>query len=185
VNFDFVLNDIPFIFKMNTDGEMIWRKTIVKKDTSLWDKAVLGFFFDVEELSNGDLFAVGMWLENPFVDTLINPNKRLVVRLDSEGCVLDQCGEYFTFTDVEDILLAENINIYPNSVSHMALHVNGLMASSQYGYSIFNKSGARFLKGEISANMNKLDVENLTIGIYYLRIHDDTYRFKTLKFIKI
>lgn len=179
--FDYLLDRVPFIFKMSADGEMIWRKTIVKQDTSLFERAIFGYFFDVEELDNGDLIAVGEWGENPFMQ----PVRRLAVRLDSDGCVLDECGEYFTFTDIEDIVLPYDISIYPNPVSAGYLQVDGLLASSKYHYSIFDNSGVLVLSGEIGNVKAKLDIGNFPVGNYYLRIHDDRSRFKTLKFVKI
>lgn len=180
-DFDFVLNNAPLICKMNTYGEMIWQKALVRKDAVLFNTAVYGFFNDVVELDNGDLIAVDMWNDNPFNV----PRKKLAVRLDSEGCVLGECVEYYTFTDVKDLIITDDLSIDSNPIVDSDLNVRGLLASSRYDYLIYDDMGCRVRKGNLNSSNAKVDIDDLSIGSYIILIQDEDHRYKTLKFVKM
>jgi len=175
-NFDIVLESVPFIFKLSSDGDLLWRKVIVTEDTTRYNRAIIGFFFDLEELDNGDLLAVGAWDYNPF--------RKMVVRLDRDGCVLGECGDYYTFTSVDDLLLKDNILIYPNPSLTEALRLQGLDSSMKYGYSIYSQEGLWISGGPCISNKEPISIGELSTGAYYLQIYDESHRIKTLMFLK-
>ena len=77
---------------------------------------------------------------------------------------------------VNDFSLINDIKIYPNP-SDEFIHFSGLIENKKY--IILNILGAEIKKGIISNN-EKIDVKNLTNGLYFLKFDNE----QTIKFIK-
>lgn len=84
---------VPYIFRMTSDGKLLWEKAFYR------DRPVLDFceggFQDVEENENGELIAVGdlrNYLEyDPIVMQGRSDPDIFIVRMDANGCIDDQC----------------------------------------------------------------------------------------------
>ncbi|NRA12145.1 MAG: T9SS type A sorting domain-containing protein [Crocinitomicaceae bacterium] len=92
-----------------------------------------------------------------------------VICSDTSACLLVQS------IGIEEIINTE-ITAYPNPAVN-SIEISGL--TQQQNYSIYTMQGDELLKGSVSPN-EKIDVSELTNGIYFLKIGNGG----TLKFIK-
>lgn len=74
------------------------------------------------------------------------------------------------------------VNLYPNPTSEY-IFINGLSGSRSYQISVTDVSGKSVLNKNIIGTQNKILLNNLNNGIYFIKITDDRYS-KTLKFVK-
>lgn len=86
-------------------------------------------------------------------------------------CDVHPANMFGTIT-VEEILsvddkFALNLNVYPNPASDL-LNVTSLFQLD--GYSIYSVSGQLVSKGDLSGNVETLDVASLLPGVYFVRL---------------
>lgn len=176
--FPFFLDRVPFIFKMSTDGELIWQKAIVEEDTLLFERAVAGIVNDLIELDNGDIMAVGRWG--------LPDRKKMVIRLDSDGCIKGQCADHFDVTSTGELSLQSDIILYPNPVIDNQINVVGLMENTSYTFTIMDIHGRVILAQESRtvADLTAIQIPNSKSGVYLLNIQDADGRAETMKFVK-
>lgn len=102
------LRDIPFIAKISAEGELIWERAFVQFDEE--GELKRGLLFDVEELADGSLLALGQQ-RNENGDILI-------MKLMADGCLdVDDCELHNMYTDVSDIVIGNaEVTVYPNPI---------------------------------------------------------------------
>lgn len=83
------------------------------------------------------------------------------------------CGDTLS---IEDFNLQNNIKLFPNPSSDF-IQISGIMSTKEY--SLCNILGKEIVTGIISSN-EKIDIKNLSKGIYLLKLSDNTI----LRFIK-
>ena len=177
--FPFFIDRVPFIFKMSTDGELIWQKAIVEEDTLLFERAVAGIVNDLIELDDGDILAVGRWG--------LPDRKKMVIRLDSDGCIKEQCGDHFDVTSTGDISLQSDIILYPNPVIGNQINIVGLMDNASYIFIIMDIHGRVILEQELKTITDLTSIHIPSIikkGVYVLKIQDAGGRSESMKFVK-
>jgi len=76
----------PFICRLSPDGELLWERYLVIQDSLKKDVTVKGDFFDVLELDNGSLYAIGYWWGHG-----AKFREVLLLHLDSDGCLVPDC----------------------------------------------------------------------------------------------
>lgn len=81
-----------------------------------------------------------------------------------------------TTLSTNDNISIEKIKIFPNPSSNF-IEITGL--TTKNSYEIYNTLGKEVKKGIVSEN-EKIDIQNLTNGIYFLKLENK----KTIKFIK-
>jgi hypothetical protein len=84
----------------------------------------------------------------------------------------DSCG----LLSIEDQNSNLQVNLFPNPSSDF-VSLSGL--KNETNYEVYNSIGSRVLKGTIMVN-DKIDVQNLTSGIYLLKLESGS----ALKFVK-
>ncbi len=91
----------------------------------------------------------------------------------------------FTKTKLSSVGIGEifenNLRIYPNPVSDYLMIETGLEA--EYQFEIFDLAGKLQISESASKAINKIDVQNLNSGIYFIRILTEQNIIKTQKFI--
>ena len=176
--FDFYLEDVPFIFKMTPDGELIWQKAIVQEDPLLINFAFFGAFNDFTELDNGDIIAVGYWG--------LFPRQKLIARFTSDGCIMEDCDEHYVLTNTEEINSIEEIKIFPNPVSGDFISLDGLF-QNDLSYKIYNANGLLISKSKVIRGNGKtqIDISSFTKGMYCIQFSDNKTISKCFNFVKI
>lgn len=181
-----------WIFRMNQEGEVLWERTIA--DLRLRDYIPFGQeIFGGVELENGDLVFTGSIQDTfpngvPFIN---NPNVWLL-RLDSDGCLVPDCGnlqiilEDSIYTSIIALppLVAENkIELFPNPVSdvlnvQLSQNLNFFWLKEEIPVEIFDVTGQKIFSKMIHDLPTEIDVRSLSAGIYFLRIGEHlTARF--------
>ncbi|MEE9438637.1 MAG: hypothetical protein V3V14_06520, partial [Saprospiraceae bacterium] len=104
------INRSPQLFRMTTDGELIWRRVFYELDLSD-NESRSGGVRDIVEFDNGDLFGIGEMKYD-------GQNEVFVFKVDADGCLDgDNCGLRQLITAVKDVHQNKGIDIYPNPSS--------------------------------------------------------------------
>jgi hypothetical protein len=77
---------------------------------------------------------------------------------------------------------ANSINIFPNPTTHYVSIASPLVKINEV--QIFNAEGRLVRKAFIKNETDKIDVQDLATGIYYVRTYNDKQFIKSMKFIK-
>lgn len=80
--------------------------------------------------------------------------------------------------------LVDNIVLYPNPVRD-EINIKIYNSKSEYYIEIFDITGKKMHQGKLQKNQSKINVNELTNGIYYLSISNKSGNKYTSKFIKI
>jgi hypothetical protein len=165
---------LPFLFRMTSEGVMLWEKAFYHIGGK--EPGSYGDFGDVIELDNGDLMAVGFINQritigqNAFDDPDI-----FIVRLSEDGCLYSECN-YVTavkniVVDVEDIVQAKAIAIYPNPATNELNIDLDTKSSNEYTYVLYNLLGLQVMQGGLTHGSNKIDVSAVGTGFYVIKIY--------------
>lgn len=182
-----------WIFRMSEEGEILWERTIV--DVSLIDYLPFGqFLLGGTELDNGDLVFTGSTQDTfPNADPFINNPNTWLLRLDSEGCLVPNCGSLQViigdsiYTDIREIppyVFDNRVELFPNPASSI-ITINlekdfDFDKNIGADIAVYNLEGQLVLYEKTSFFPKKIDVSNLAKGFYIVNIEG---RF-VAKFIK-
>mgnify|MGYP005844196683 CR=1 FL=1 len=113
--------------------------------------------------------------------TLTNNNQIFRCLIGSGFCAdtTDIVTLNVTQTSVSEILLENEVYIYPNPAKDF-VYVNA-NKNINSNYSLSNFLGKEVMRGEFKSDRNKLDISELSNGLYYLKIEKSG---KTVKIIK-
>ena len=114
---------------------------------------------------------------NEAYDSVIqSDNKIVVVGYSGNDIALARYnGEALSIDEFEE---NKSITIYPNPAKS-ELNVNFNYEINDYNYKIYDISGKLIISGELNFNMNSINTENLSKGLYVLKIDN-----KNVKFLK-
>jgi bilirubin oxidase len=77
-------------------------------------------------------------------------------------------------------LRKDEVWVYPNPSSKF-ININGLLEAENTHFTLTDILGKKVLEGEINATDNRILIENLTAGMYFLQIDNHPQYFKILK----
>jgi hypothetical protein len=170
------IEEVPWIIKISADGEKIWEHIYYDFETN-GEVVEQGTFNDVIELDDGSFIVVGNMDQGPG-----KPTDVLIARLDSEGCLMEDCP---LENDVSDILSdvhsldkSKSVTIYPNPVESILRIDSEEIPNS---FEVITLSGTVLKK---DSNTQQLDVSALPKGMYLLKVHFDE-GIEVSSFIKI
>ncbi|MEO7984097.1 MAG: T9SS type A sorting domain-containing protein [Bacteroidota bacterium] len=79
--------------------------------------------------------------------------------------------------------LAPKLNVYPNPVQNQ-LTISSIDPQEYDRVAIYNMQGALVLQKQVSTSIEKMDISNLTDGMYLLLLHSSvTFKEKSIKFV--
>ena len=78
-----------------------------------------------------------------------------------------------TGTDIEEYSNS-TIKIYPNP-THQFLNIEFATMPDKYKYELFNNTGQCIIKRESSNRLEQINLNGITSGIYYLKIHNEDF----------
>jgi len=134
----------PIIFKMDLEGNVLWRSVINEPDSlASTPRNLAGLISDIVELPNGDIIGVGRLGSFEL--------RKMVVRLSSDGCLKEDCGIYQT-TATGDVVAAPSIRIFPNPVIGQSLSIDGLPIGLDIRYQILDVSGNKQSDGNFRSD---------------------------------
>ncbi len=176
-----------YLFRMNSQtGEMIWEHAVVGYD-SFWNFAG-DFLLDVDELSDGSLIMCGGW--TVYHGTEFLGYNSWLVRTDSVGCVVPDCGfPSFTTTTVDLYQSINTNNIFtvaPNPAENYTLIIlNTEINVYDLQYSIRTIDDKLIVQSKSLPEDWKIDIFDLPDGLYFISVSDLSGRLlQTAKFVK-
>ena len=139
--------------------------TICANDTLVWN--------GVEITEPGTYFSTTMYSDSTICDAVVN---ELIVSLDSaENCT--------GTVSVADSFVPE-LRIYPNPANDfLNIFTEGNIIDTQL--EILDASGQRLIKATVQKNRKTIDISELDLGIYFLKVVDKEHRIQTQSFVKI
>lgn len=177
---------IPSIFRMSSEGELLWEKAFIHK--KLQTTIHIGFLADFEETSNGDLIAVGEIYNKVGTGPFSYEDEDIfIVRVDSNGCLYETCD---SITEVENIIIGTEdeiknedvkFDIYPNPTNG-----NITIESESLGkLSLSNLQGTVLSTQKIKLGQTTLDLSSYPSGVYFLHFISEGGKTNTKKIIKL
>lgn len=128
---------------------------------------------NISNVSGSASYSVGQTIQ----ETLISPN----------GIVIQGIQIYFSSSALSIIDLETNLDVttYPNPTSSILnIKFQGDL-NNELKYELFNLLGQSMLKGKITNNTTKIDVNHLPSNTYFLKlIYQKNNTIKTFKIIK-
>jgi len=106
-----VLKYVPWIIKLSPEGEILWER-VYYAVTPGNDQANYGLLYDGVELPDGSLLVVG-----GTHNYTSEPRKILLMRLDSDGCVLSSCSKIIDMdplVNTTEVTMLQDIEVHPN-----------------------------------------------------------------------
>lgn len=106
---------------------------------------------------------------------------------DSEWTIIagiQQGYEVYVSTEMNDISLHIDINLYPNPAAHYIELSFDKKPERKYEGILYNSAGQQIKRFVIDSLINRLEIAVLTSGSYILQIKDATTLVKTFKIIK-
>jgi len=173
------VGDSPWLFKMNIGGDLLWEHVYYDFDSTLNQNGSsrLGTLLDFVELENGDIITVGtIRYEN---------SDMLIMRLDSNGCLLEEyCQETNVITGTDRYEAENPFVLYPNPTSDL---INIEFETKDYllNYEIMDLTGIVLFSGEIKEGHEQINVSYLQGGIYFINLKQKFKHLQTKIFVKI
>ena len=158
-----MIEEVPWIIKISADGEKIWDH--IYYDFENKGKVVeQGTFNDAIELDDGSFIVVGNMNQGPGLPTDV-----LIARLDSEGCLMEECplenNVSDILSDVNSLDKSKSVTIYPNPVENILRIDSEEIPNS---FEVITLSGTVVKK---DTNTQQLDVSALPKGMYLLKVY--------------
>ena len=158
----------PFIFKIDLFGNLLWEKYFYLNNM---DSLSSSGYLDYVILDNDNSFwAVGR-LDNRInkgIETNIADPDILLVHLDANGCILNDCSDGFLVEDtptiIDELSTPEEFKYYPNPTSDK-IHFSGFEKITKI--ELYSLDGKRLLVNEIIGG-DGLDVSMINKGVYVL-----------------
>jgi hypothetical protein len=165
---------VPYIFRMTADGKLLWEKAFYR------DRPVLDFcdgsLHDVEETENGDLIVVGILRNYLEYDPVVMQGRSdpdiLIVRMDANGCIDDQCE---MLTKIIPDTISSTLNTSPQAYEEAMLYPNPsnghieLLNNEAVSRLYFYTSQGALIK-EIKSPEQDLSFTDLSSGMYIVHI---------------
>jgi hypothetical protein len=170
ITLDAPIRNSPYLYKMNTEGEIIWKRVFYDLDPVTGVSRV-GLVKDAIELENGDIYGTG-WMDYD------GQREVFIFKVDTDGCLdAEDCEFVQVITDAEDIEIRNDIKIYPNPVSDILTIAADAVPEK---VEIYTVDGVLV---EIEYRTTEVDVSRLASGIYYLKVFVNG-RVSVVSFVK-
>lgn len=155
---DGAIRDSPFMYKINTEGEVIWKRVFYEIDPST-EKSRVGSVRDAVEIDNGDILGIG-WMDYD------GQRETFIFKLDSDGCLdTDDCDFVQLIAAAEDVEIRNDIKVFPNPVSDiLTIYIDQLPEKVE----IYTTDGV-IIKTE--SKVKEIDVSGLLSGLYYMKVY--------------
>jgi hypothetical protein len=152
------IRDSPFMYKMDTEGDIIWKRVFYDLDPATGVSRV-GLVKDAVELDNGDIYGIG-WMKYD------GQREVFIFKVDADGCLdAEDCDFVQLITAAKDVEIRNDIKIYPNPVSDiLTIGIDELPEKVE----IYTTDGV-LMKTE--RKVKEIDVSGLVRGIYYLKVY--------------
>ncbi len=187
------LESVPFIFRIDSNGNFKWIKVYYKDQEYKNGGLVQGGFSDVIETENGDLIAVGRIHNVLEYDPKVNGPRNdwdiIVARLGADGCLEPGCGDINKIdikTDVKDLLVHdENINVYPNPSidGEFMLEIDDHKPIDKCTVEIFDISGRKIMQLAVKESLSQFFIQES--GMYFIKVSDNNHVLHYQKIVKI
>lgn len=174
----------PYMMRVDSTGKLLWERAYVEIAPDGEDKG--GSLWDVIELDNGDLMAVGFVTNDRKWDPLI-------IRTDHRGCMdggNTTCPTVriidLTSGTEDEIKSSKSLPIYPNpGDDHLRIDVADDMLFP-LRYELSGLSGQRVTIGYHNSGDNfMLDTSHLPTGMYFIRLVDNSGKVWQSKWVKM
>jgi len=154
------IEDIPFMLRLTSEGEMLWERAYYELDDE--GEFKIGYLLDAIELDDGSLMVVG-YIRN-------ENNDILIMKTDSEGCVIEGCETVSEIVDIDDhqseiagVTMYPNPNYQDQLIINVPTDIKGVM-------SIYNAAGSNITNTNVVGGDNYIDVSQLSKGIFFVSI---------------
>jgi hypothetical protein len=170
---------VGWVFRMNKNHEIEWEKTYT-------DTTYEGDSFGLQHItptSDGGFIATGTISNNM---TGVFESHNWILKLDSIGCLLPDCGElnYITKTQELVFLKGVNIKIYPNPTSnYLNIQFPEDFQMENLKMTLISNSGIKLFSQPILSSNNYIQLCDYSLGIYYALISRGNEIITTQKFI--
>lgn len=168
--------DLPYIFRMSTDGHMLWERIFYEYDENRGTSRV-GLVRDVAELPNGDLYGIGyLTYEYP---------QAMFFKVNANGCLYEEdCSVIQFLSSSSDVHVFEDIKVFPNPARDLIFIENN--SAKKLNYVIIDQFGRTIRESfTLSQGTTSTNISDLGTGIYYIIVHDGHRQIKQLKFSKV
>jgi len=160
--------------KLTPQGDTIWMHRYAYENIE-----DINYIWDMVATEEGGVLMVG--------DVTPNGSRHQdvwLVKVDSNGCLNNDCEKTLVYdmrvSVTESIGGIHNLKIFPNP-STGVFEINGLQSTCKYRYTVVNNVGQLVKQGSIAGN--KLNLEQLSIGVYHLNVFGDELQFHSQKLI--
>lgn len=161
-----VVGRSAFIFRLNSEGDLLWRREYRKVD-ELNELPLDMQLFDIKELPNGDLIMTGN------VDRFVGDQKKddlLLMRTNANGCIDEDCGEvqYVTSTKTPNSSMLK-FRIYPNPANSF-INLTLPNFETNLGVQIYSTDGILMSSANMINQGEQIDISDLPSGIFVLKL---------------
>jgi thioredoxin-related protein len=199
VNVQPYMKDLPFIFRLDQNGNLLWLKVYYKNQTYPSNNPAIkyllqGEFSDVIEADNGDLITVGRIHNTLDYDPRVFGPRTdwdiIIARLGPDGCLEPGCGELNIIdpltTTITDVALPDfKINIYPNPVAgdEVTIAIQSDHDLDHLEITIHDLTGKQIARDKAINGDNKINISQA--GYYLVTVTSDGKVIYNNKLIKI
>ena len=148
------------MLRLTSEGEMLWERAYYELDDE--GEFKIGYLLDAIELDDGSLMVVG-YIRN-------ENNDILIMKTDSEGCVIEGCETVSEIVDIDDhqseiagVTMYPNPNYQDQLIINVPTDIKGVM-------SIYNAAGSNITNTNVVGGDNYIDVSQLSKGIFFVSI---------------
>ena len=164
------VNGSPYMMRIDSTGKLLWERAYVEIDLDGEDKG--GNLWDVIELDNGDLMAVGFVTNNNKWDPLI-------IRTDHRGCMDDGISNCPTvriidlMSSSEDVITGDKtIKIFPNPADNGVFNIElpSFTEGDEITSLVYNIYGQIVHSNQLNQKQSQIEIPNVPSGMYLVQI---------------
>ena len=160
-----------WLLKADANGDTLWTRTYNSSSNTEILRNML-------VMDNGDIVMAGFgWGENS------NTQDGWILRVDSMGCVVENCTGSVGVDDDRSALHSEKLSIYPNpAINQLNINLNGINAkeSEVVVHNLMGKEVHRFVP---ASDREIIDVSTWARGIYHCSLYSNQQLLQTEKLI--
>ena len=161
------------LMKVSAVGEIIWQRFYLVDSSFL----AFSYFNSVNILPDGGFVAAGK------IEGSSNGQQGWIIRTDSDGCLLDNCGRVTELEPVSQQVIG--VKVYPNPAQNLCflkMQQPGAMSSA----SVFDVIGSQSMLLFTNQQLNSFtfNCNGLSPGLYFIRVTDKDDRVGVVKFLK-
>lgn len=164
------INGSPYMMRLDSTGKLLWERAYVEIDLDGEDKG--GNLWDVIELDNGDLMAVGFVTNDRKWDPLI-------IRTDHRGCMDDGISNCPTVRIIdltsgnEDVIAVEKLTkIFPNPAENGVFNIElpSFTEGDEIVSLVYNLYGQVIQSNQLTQKQTQIEIPNVQSGMYLVQI---------------